>query len=454
LGPPSTSTRDAAPQAGAVLAGKYRLASIIGRGGMGTVWRADHLGLGAQVAVKVIDARLAGGLSAMRLCQNEARAAAALRSPHVVQVLDFGLDDATACPFIVMELLDGESLADRLRRVGRLAPADTARIVTQVARALGRAHDAGIVHRDLKPANVFLVRNDDDETVKLLDFGTARAQRPGLLSEALSTTGPVVGTPYYMSPEHISGAAVDHRSDLWAVAVMACECLIGRRPFNAREIGQLVLQICTFPVPVPSQLGDVPPGLDAWFARATERQPARRFPSARALADDLRRVCEGAGAPVETRPAAPPPVAPTLALSVTVDDTSAGAPPAAAPARPRRRAWIAAGLVAVAAAALATAVLRRSPARPRPAAEGTPAAAAAAAPSPPAGPAPAAGVVVEPERPQPPAVGAPTAAAAPPAAKRGGPRRHAPGGRGGAPHARPPAGHAASPVESVLDQRR
>ena len=167
------------PDRSRIVAGKYRLLSVLGQGGMGTVWRAEHLQLGAPVAVKLIDPKAAGGVDALRLCQKEARAAAALRSPHVVQVLDFGSDDATGSPFIVMELLEGESLADRLVRRGKLSPAETSRVLTHVARALSRAHDAGIIHRDLKPANVFLVRNDDEELAKVLDFGIAPRAAPG-----------------------------------------------------------------------------------------------------------------------------------------------------------------------------------------------------------------------------------------------------------------------------------
>jgi serine/threonine protein kinase len=274
-----------------IVAGKYRLLSILGRGGMGTVWRAEHLQLGGKVAVKLIDPNAAGGADALRQCQKEARAAAALRSPHVVQMLDFGEDDATGSPFIVMELLEGESLADRLGRRGKLSLQETSRVLTHVARALGRAHDDAIIHRDLKPANVFMVRDDDEELAKVLDFGTARVQRADMLGASMATTGGLVGTPYYMSPEHISAQAVDHRTDLWAMAVMAFECVAGRRPFDATDIGQLVLQICTYPIPVPSAVATVPAGFDVWFQRATRRELDHRFQSARELADDLRRIC-------------------------------------------------------------------------------------------------------------------------------------------------------------------
>ncbi len=367
-------------QCGLVLAGKYRLSSVLGRGGMGTVWRAEHLGLDAPVAIKIIHPTISSDEEAMRRCRREARAAAALRSPHVVQVLDFGRDEAADASFIAMELIEGESLAQRLGRVGRLDPSETVRIVNHVARALARAHEVGIVHRDLKPANVFLERNDDEETAKVLDFGTARIrERAGNLAESAPSTGIVVGTPYYMSPEHISGGAVDHRTDLWALGVLACECLVGHRPFDATDIGRLVLQICTLPAPIPSQLWAVPAGFDAWFRRATEREPARRFQSARALADELRRAC-GVDAGARLGSSALP-AGPTTAELAPTGPVQAPAP---ASGRPRRRGR--AALVFLAAgAALAIPALVGRERRPAPAAD-TRAASASPAPRPAAAP--------------------------------------------------------------------
>lgn len=276
---------------GTVLGGKYRLEKLIGQGGMGSVWRAEHLGLHAPVAVKLLGVDLGAHAEAVARFHREAHAAASIRSPHVVQILDHGIDEATKAPFIVMELMEGQSLADRLAQIGRVAPADVARIFVQVARALSRAHEAGIVHRDLKPDNVFLVRNEDEEVAKVLDFGIAKA-RGGLGADSATRTGAVMGTAYYMSPEQISGAKeLDFRTDLWAFGVMACECLTGRRPFDADSIGGLTLKICVEPIPVPSSFQPVPPGFDAWFARITQRPPAARFGSAREAADTLRKIC-------------------------------------------------------------------------------------------------------------------------------------------------------------------
>jgi len=276
-----------------VLVGRYRLDERLGAGGMGSIWRAYHLVLAAPVAVKLIDREVVPDEETLGRFMREAQSAATLRSPHVVQILDYGVDDQL--PFIVMELLDGENLAQRLRRLGRLASADTARIITHIGRAVARAHEAGIVHRDLKPENVFLIRNEDEEIAKVLDFGVAKVS-VGALGEdgARTRTGSILGTPYYMSPEQAQGnKTVDHRSDLWSLGVIAFECVTGKRPFYSDGLGDLVLQICIRDIPVPSDLGPVPLGFDAWFARAVARDPEQRFQSARELSDALREILAG-----------------------------------------------------------------------------------------------------------------------------------------------------------------
>jgi len=280
-------------QVDSILAGKYRLLSQIGRGGMGAVWKAEHLDLRAPVAIKLMDPALAAGLEAAGRFLREAQSAAVLRSPHVVQILDYGVDAETQIPFIAMELMEGESLAARLERVQRLSPVAAARIVTHVARALTRAHEAGIIHRDLKPGNIFLVRNEDDEIAKVLDFGIAKSTAAMLTGHPATQSGSVLGTPYYMSPEQISGSReLDFQTDLWAVAVIAYECLSGRRPFESSTLGALAIDICTRRPPLASSFAAVPRDFDTWFDRATEREPSRRFGSARELADEFRRVCD------------------------------------------------------------------------------------------------------------------------------------------------------------------
>jgi len=276
-----------------VLVGRYRLDERLGAGGMGSIWRAHHLVLQAPVAVKLIDREAVPDEETLGRFMREAQSAATLRSPHVVQILDYGVDDKL--PFIVMELLDGENLAQRLRRQGRLGSAETARIVTHIGRAMARAHEANIVHRDLKPENVFLIRNEDEEIAKVLDFGVAKVSVGEIGEQGSRTrTGSILGTPYYMSPEQAQGnKTVDHRSDLWSLGVIAFECLTGKRPFYSDGLGDLVLQICIRDIPVPSETNSVPVGFDAWFARAVSRDPEARFQSARELTDALREVLGG-----------------------------------------------------------------------------------------------------------------------------------------------------------------
>jgi hypothetical protein len=271
---------------GRLLAARYRLESQLGQGGMGSVWRAEHLTLHSAVAVKLMDPAIAATPGGAERFRREAQAAASLRSAHVVQVLDYGVDEGM--PFLVMELLQGESLAQCLERETRITPERTLHIMTQVARAMARAHSANIVHRDLKPDNIFLVREDDQELVKVLDFGIAKTPNP-VFGGVQTHTGVTMGTPHYMSPEQAEGKrALDHRADLWAMAVIACECLTGVRPFTGETWGELLLNICARPIPLPSTQGPVPPAFDAWFVRATSRDPDLRLGSAQELIAALR----------------------------------------------------------------------------------------------------------------------------------------------------------------------
>ena len=271
-----------------VLAGRYRLERQLGKGGMGSVWLSEHLTLRSWVAVKLMDPAIAATPEGAERFRREAQAAASLRSAHVVQVLDYGVHENT--PYLVMELMQGESLASCLARERRLTPERTVAIITQVARALGRAHSAGIVHRDLKPDNIFLVREDDQELVKILDFGIAKTPQ-SQFGGMETRTGVTMGTPYYMSPEQVEGKrAVDFRTDLWAMAVIANECMTGVRPFDGSTFGELLLNICMRPIPAPSSQGLVLAGFDDWFAKATNRDAEQRFASAQELANSLKDV--------------------------------------------------------------------------------------------------------------------------------------------------------------------
>jgi serine/threonine-protein kinase len=312
------------PGRGTIIAGRYRLMDQLGQGGMGSVWKAEHMTLRSEIAVKLIDPEISGKAEMLERFQREAQAAAALRSPHVVQILDYGVD--AGVPYIAMELLDGETLADRLRSVGRLSPLETVRVVTHVARALSKAHEAGIVHRDLKPENVFLVPNDDHEVAKVLDFGVAKHSKLGS-GKGPTRTGLILGTPGYMSPEQAQGTkTVDFRSDLWALGVIAYECVVGQVPFESEALGDLLIKICVHPIPVPSEHGQVPLGFDAWFARACSRDTEQRFQSAKELADALRSVLtpdlveRASGGQALTTGVSPPNPRPGL----LIDDSPAG----------------------------------------------------------------------------------------------------------------------------------
>ena len=313
---------------GTVLADKYRLESVLGEGGMGTVYRAEHLALKAPVAVKVIDRKIEEGDVTLSRFMREAQSAAALRSAHVVQILDYGTDHGR--PFMVMELLEGEPLADRLKRVGRLSPEETYQIILHVAKAVSKAHEAEIVHRDLKPDNIFLVHNEGDELAKVLDFGVAKVEATALDGAGHTRTGSLLGTPYYMSPEQAQGNKdVDGRSDLWALGVIAFECLTGVRPFSSDGLGDLVLQICIRDIPVPSNYATVPAGFDDWFKKACEREPGDRFQTARELAEALRpaleldsgSIPESRWAPMVERAVAPRSVPLALAEELTIDES-------------------------------------------------------------------------------------------------------------------------------------
>ncbi len=273
-----------------VVAGKYRVTRLLGQGGMGSVWEGVHASLGTRVAIKFIDKEHADSDEARSRFVNEARAAARLQTKHVVNVYDQGVTE-DGRPYIVMEFLVGEPLDQRLSRVGKLAPDATAVILLQVCRALTKAHAAGIVHRDLKPENVFLVFDEEDSTeiAKVVDFGIAKFTDASMGVSSSTRTGSVLGTPYYMSPEQARGLrTVDTRSDLWSLGVIGFLCMVGRLPFTGEAVGDLLVKICTAPVPVPSQLNpELTPEIDAWFAKALAREPDERFQDAKDLAASL-----------------------------------------------------------------------------------------------------------------------------------------------------------------------
>ncbi len=242
--PPSGSTsRLASP--GAVLAGKYRVEAAIGFGGMGSVWRATHLGLGEEVAIKLVAAEFVRSSEGLRRFDSEAKAAARIRSRHVPQVFDNGvLEDGT--PYLVMELLRGESLFTRIHRLGPVPLPEAVSIVDQCCRALTRAHSLGIVHRDIKPDNIYLAHSVDDDAyvVKVLDFGIAKFLAAGEAVHSSTRTGALLGTPSYMSPEQARGLrSLDARTDLYSLGLVTYTMLTGTLAFTAESLGDLLIQI-------------------------------------------------------------------------------------------------------------------------------------------------------------------------------------------------------------------
>lgn len=279
------ATLDRTPRPNLLLASRYELVRKVGEGGMGSVWLAYDQALDAHCAVKLVNDELVANKEVRARFSREARLAAQLRSPHVVHVFDCGESNGTL--YIVMEWLEGESLAARIDREGKLDPVSTYRIIAHVARALTSTHALGIVHRDLKPDNVFLVPGYDEETAKVLDFGIAHDSVYSLRDRA-TREGTLLGTPCYLSPEQSRGKPVDHRADLWSLGVMAFECLTGHSPFAADAIGEVMGRILYEPLPKATAYNaGLPPAVDTWWKRAASRDREGRFQSAKELADDL-----------------------------------------------------------------------------------------------------------------------------------------------------------------------
>jgi len=277
-------TRELLP--GLEVADRFRLERELGRGGMGSVWLARHTGLDILCAIKFIDQQGRDSAELRARFEREARSAAQLKSPHVVQILDYGVWQEH--PYIAMEYLEGEDLGARLDTAWVLTPEQTCQIIRQVAKALTKAHAAGIVHRDLKPENVFLVRDGDEEVAKVLDFGIAKSSSMAMVDTG-TKTGSLLGTPYYMSPEQARGVkSIDHRSDLWSLAVIVYQCVTGQLPFESEGLGDVLAKIMYEPLPVPSDVKpDVPKAFDAWWKRGSSRKAEERFQSAKELSEEL-----------------------------------------------------------------------------------------------------------------------------------------------------------------------
>ena len=283
--------------------GDYVVDARRGGGGFASVYRAHHVDTGAPVALKVLHAYLVRTPSILRRFRLEAETVARLRHPCIVELVGYGeLDGA---PYLVMEWLDGESLAESIARRGALPLDEALPILDAIAAALGAAHAEGIVHRDLKAANVFLA----GERVMLLDFGIAKLLDPD--AGGLTTAGTKLGTPHYMAPEQILGRDIDARADIYALGILAFELLTGRRPFDGANFVEIEERQLVEPPPAVSRLAAVPSRIDAVLARALAKDPAQRHATTAELVADLHAASSGA-------PSTSVPAAPTLARAAGV----------------------------------------------------------------------------------------------------------------------------------------
>ncbi|MFY1635280.1 serine/threonine-protein kinase [Solwaraspora sp. WMMB335] len=298
---------------GVLLGGRYRLDERIASGGMGDVWRGTDEVLGRTVAVKSLLPALLEEPGFAERFRGEARTMATINHPGVVDVYDYGSDQQIA--FLVMEYVEGDALSRTLSRVGRLTPARTMALVAQAADALQAAHDKGIVHRDVKPGNLLVRPNG---TLVLTDFGIARSELVGQLTAA----GSVLGTASYISPEQASGAVAMPASDVYALGVVAYQCLSGRRPFEGDNPLEIAMKhVREMPRPLPS---DIPPVVRTIVERALAKDPAARWPTAAAMAAVSRQAATtlaGQGRPPVAQQPGPPATQPPR-------------PPATQPPRP------------------------------------------------------------------------------------------------------------------------
>jgi serine/threonine-protein kinase len=269
---------------GQLVDNKYRINRLIGEGGMGAVYEGENVRINRRVAIKVLHAAFTGNTEVMARFEREAQAAGRIGNDHILEVLDLGaLGDGDH--FIVMEFLDGESLSQRIKRLGRMTAHQLAPIMRQVLVGLGAAHAAGIVHRDLKPDNIFILKEKagTPDFVKIIDFGISKFQPLSGDGMKMTRTGAVMGTPYYMSPEQASGSVeADQRSDIYSLGVIMFEAATGQVPFDAATFNQLMFKIVLSEVPRPETIAhDLEPAFASLISKAMARDVGQRFQSTR-----------------------------------------------------------------------------------------------------------------------------------------------------------------------------
>ncbi|AKQ67884.1 serine/threonine protein kinase [Myxococcus hansupus] len=311
-----------------VLGQRYQLRRRIGVGGMGTVYEAEQLDTGRTVAVKVLQQHLVGEPAVHARFRREAQATAGVRHPNIVEVTDFQ-DEPEEPPFLVMELLQGQTLKSLMKKEGPLPVARAALIAHQVARALTVAHQAGVIHRDIKPDNVFVVDTGTEALqVKLLDFGVARLMHEDDAKALGTESGAWVGTPSYMAPEQVRCRPVDGRADIYSLGACLYHMVTGQRPIDvADNVALLSAVLHNVPAPLSGVRADVPDGFSQVVERTLQKDPAARFPDAQELTQALEPwTTPAAPAEAPTQPAVETsPAAPEVATNEAPDATAHGA---------------------------------------------------------------------------------------------------------------------------------
>ncbi len=268
---------------GSVIGGRYRLDAVLGQGGMGCVYLAEHTGIGRAVAVKILKADLGGSQDAARRFKREALASGRLDHPNIVGVSDFGVLDDGSC-YLVMDALQGESLGARIDRDGPLPWSDALDVMRGILRGLKHAHDRGVVHRDIKPDNIFLASQDGRHVVvKLLDFGIAKLVAGADEDPASTRAGMTMGTPAYLSPEQAVGGEITARTDLYSATVVLFEMLTGRAPFDDPDLVAVMIAHVSRPAPSLAETApglDLPPQLEAVIEHGLQKFTAARIASA------------------------------------------------------------------------------------------------------------------------------------------------------------------------------
>ncbi len=327
--------------------GNYRIVRLLGTGGMGVVFLAEHVSLGRKAVVKFVQERLSQADEYTARFFSEAKIAASIRHPGIVDVFDYGQDERGR-GYIIMEFLDGESLRTRLARESPLSPDLAIALTTQIASAVGAAHEAGVIHRDLKPDNIFLVEDRESPhrvRAKVLDFGLAKSAAP--TEKQLTHSGNFVGTPLYIAPEQARGKTVDARADIYSLGCILFEMVCGRPPFDDETVGDLIIAHASSPPPTPRSLvPTLAPALERTILRALAKAPDERHATMSAFAAALAGLAVGSDRTALARPVPAIPAAPGTKRS--------------------RVPWIAAGVVTVAAAAVLVAAMTRSSSQTRP----------------------------------------------------------------------------------------